>query len=164
MLKDEKQWDNWNRSLKSLAHAHDIYQVFDANYTATTAEEIDLFEFKQKIMYAVFQQTVLTDQGKALVRAHEADFDAHAVYLALADYASKSTKSSLEASHILSYITNTKLGDGTWKNTTQSFILHWQEQLRIYETLLYHSSRLWQMMSSILCCRMLSFQLKCFVL
>jgi hypothetical protein len=69
------------------------------------------------------------------VHAHEADFDARAVYLALADYASKSTKSSLEASRILSYITNTKLGDGTWKNTTQSFILHWQEQLRIYETL-----------------------------
>jgi hypothetical protein len=65
MLKDEKQWDNWNRSLKSLAYAHDIYQVIDANYTATTAEEIDLFEFKQKFIYAVFQQTVLTDQGNS---------------------------------------------------------------------------------------------------
>jgi hypothetical protein len=58
-LKDENQWDNWNRSLKSLAHAHDIYHVIDGNYTPTTAEEIDLF-----------------DQGKALVCAHEADFDA----------------------------------------------------------------------------------------
>ena len=136
MLKDEKQWDNWNRSLKSLAHAHDIYQVIDASYTPTTQEDIELFDFKQKFMYAVFQQTVLTDQGKALVRAHESDFDARAVYMALADYASKSTKSSLEASRILGYLTNAKLGDGSWKNSAQTFILHWQEQLRVYETLI----------------------------
>jgi hypothetical protein len=176
-LKDEKQWDNWIRSLKSFVHAHNIYHVIDANYTPKTAEEIDFFEFKQKFMYAVFQQTVLTDQGKALVCAHEADFDACAVYLALADYASVSTKSSLEASRILSYITNTKLGDGTWKNTTQPFILHWLEQLHIYKTLVplqfccsvsmrlwYLSNQLWQMTSSELCCRTLSFLLKCFEL
>jgi hypothetical protein len=39
----------------------------------------------------------------------------------------------IESSTILSYITSVRLGTGEWQGTTESFILHWQNQVRLYE-------------------------------
>ena len=36
---------------------------------------------------------------------------------------------------ILYYITSARLGDVSWKNWMHTFILHWQEQVRMYEAL-----------------------------
>jgi hypothetical protein len=33
----------------------------------------------------------------------------------------------------LIYITTARIGDGSWKNTAHSFILHWQDKIRLYE-------------------------------
>jgi hypothetical protein len=41
----------------------------------------------------------------------------------------------MEASNILSYITSTRLGTGEWKHSTEAFITHWENQVRIYERL-----------------------------
>ena len=84
-------------------------------------------------MYFVFNRNLLTDRGKALVRQHEVDWNAQAIYRALCDHASTSTKAALDASEILSYITSARLGDGSWKGTTHAFILHWQDQVCRYE-------------------------------
>ena len=31
-LREDKQWDKWNRSIKALACIHDCEDVFDINY------------------------------------------------------------------------------------------------------------------------------------
>jgi hypothetical protein len=68
------------------------------------------------------------------VRAHKTDYDAQNIYQKLVDHHLKSTKAAMDSSTILSYITSAKLGDhGTWKGTTESFITHWQDQVRLYE-------------------------------
>ena len=41
----------------------------------------------------------------------------------------------MDTSSILTYITTAQLGIGTWKGTTHAFILHWQDQVRKYQTL-----------------------------
>jgi len=56
-------------------------------------------------MYAVFQCTLLTDQGKAFVHQHADDYDAAEVYAKISAYAMQSTKASLDSSKLLSYIT-----------------------------------------------------------
>ena len=38
----------------------------------------------------------------------------------------------IESGTLLRYITSAKINDGKWKGTTEGFILHWQDQLRIY--------------------------------
>ena len=105
----------------------------DATYSPSTQDEHDLFVEKQKYLYAVLESKVLTDQGKAIVREHESDFDAQAVYRKLLDYHLKSTKAQIESATILSYITSVRLGSGEWKGTTEAFIIHWQDQVRLYE-------------------------------
>ena len=71
-----------------------------------------LFEEKQKYMYAVFERTLLTDQGKAYVCEHQEDFDAQAVYDKISTYAQNSTRAALDSSRLLSYITSVCCGDG----------------------------------------------------
>ena len=132
-LKDEKFHDLWHRSFANQARAQDVSDVIDASYVPTTPEDIALFTEKQKYLYAVLETKVLTDRGKAIIRDHENDFDAQEVYKQLQAHHLKSTRAMIESSTILSYITSVRLGDGTWTSTTEGFITHWQNQIRLYE-------------------------------
>ena len=86
-------------------------------------------------MYAVFEKTLLTDKGKALVRSYQKTYNAQAIYRELQQYALLSTKANMDASSLLAYITTSNLGDGKWRGTTHAFILHWQDQVRKYHDL-----------------------------
>ena len=134
-LRDDGAWDNWHRATVAQARAQDVSEVLDASYKPTNTTEKDLFDEKQKYMYAVLEKTLLTDKGKALVRAHQRKYDAQTIFRELSSYALKSTKAAMDASSLLTYITTSRLGDGKWQGSTQSFILHWQEQVRKYHTL-----------------------------
>jgi hypothetical protein len=88
-------------------------------------------------MYAVFEKHLMSNKGKALVRTtYHKDADAQAVYWDLSDYALSSTKASMSSRDLLTYITSSRLGDGTWKGGTHSYILNWQDQLRKYQDLI----------------------------
>jgi hypothetical protein len=39
----------------------------------------------------------------------------------------------MESSVILLYVTSSRLGEGTWNGTTKSFIINWQNQVRLYK-------------------------------
>jgi hypothetical protein len=66
------------------------------------------------------------------VRAHHANADAQAIYRELSQYALQSTKTSLDLATLLVYTTSAKLGDGKWKGMTHAFVLHWQDQIRLF--------------------------------
>ena len=121
-LKDLKQWDAWCIETKAQAKAQNVEQVFDAKYKASSASDKELFEQKQKFMYAVFTKKLLTDKGKSLVREHDTDGDAQTIYRQLFMHAKRSTKASVDASELLAYITTSRLGTGLWKGSTESFI------------------------------------------
>ena len=133
VLKEEKFNDTWHRTFATQARAQDVMQVLDPTYTPSNAEEQDLFDEKQKYVYAILEQKVLTDRGKGFVRKHENDYDAQKVYQKLVDHHLKSTKAMIDSSSILSYITSVRLGSGVWKGTTETFIIHWDNQVRLYE-------------------------------
>ena len=132
-LKEEKFNDSWHRTFETQARAQDVYNVLDPNYKPMSQEEMDLFVEQQKYVYAVLESRVLTDYGKSLVRDHEQDFDAQSVYTKLRAHHLKSTKAMIESSTILSYVTSVRLGKGEWKGTTEAFIIHWMNQVRLYE-------------------------------
>ena len=108
-LKEQSHFNNWNRSVIAQARAHDISEVFDLNYSPTTAEDIELFTQKQSFAYSVLNRCLLTDQGKAFVREHEADYDAQAVYIKLIAHAKVSTSAELTKDQLIEFLTLTKL-------------------------------------------------------
>jgi hypothetical protein len=123
------------------ARAQDVHKILDTSYLPTSSEDQQLFAMKQEFMYAVFERTLQTDMGKALVRHHESDFDAQALYQSLLEYSIKSTKASLDTSKLLAYITSAQLGDGSWTGKLKTFILQWQDKLRQYEKLVKDNQR-----------------------
>ena len=133
-LKNQNQWDDFNRKLVATARAQELSEVLDVKYSPKTDEK-DLFDKKKSFIYSVFVSTLLIDQGKKFVREYEDDYDAHRIYKKLLTHAKESTKASIDSSNILSYITSARIDDGTWRGTTVAFILHWQEQIRLYESL-----------------------------
>jgi len=75
------------------------------------------------------------DEGKALVQSYKSIADAQKIFNDLCHDALRSTHSSIDSSRLLSYITSVRIGDGHWNGTSHSFILHWQEQVWLYESL-----------------------------
>ena len=134
-FKQQRFWDEYNRNLIATARAQDLSEVLDPTFIPRTSDDTELFDKKQSFMFAVFVKTLQTDNGKKFVREHEHDYDAQAVYIKLLNHAKSSTQAAIESSNILSYITSARIGDGKWRGTTESYILHWQEQVRLYESM-----------------------------
>ena len=116
-LKDERHNDAWHRSFMTQARAQGIDDALDGSYVPSTDEEKDLFQEKQKYLYAVLETKVKTDRGKLIVRKYDQTYDARAVYLELSEHHTKSTKAAMSAAALLSYITSERLGTGQWKGT-----------------------------------------------
>jgi len=141
-LKDEGKWKDWYRDMKNVAHTHGVQRVLNSSYTPIGADDIALFQEENYFIYAVLDRNVKISQGKAYVREHENDMDGQTVMTKLMNYLTKSTKASLQASELLTYITTAKLGDGTWKGKAQEFILHWENKVREYNSLVPSAERM----------------------
>ena len=64
-------------------------------------------------MFAVFTDIISTEKGKSLARKHNNTGNAQLIFQELVAHATDLTKASVKSSDLLSYITSTKLGDGT---------------------------------------------------
>ena len=129
-LKDDSAYDAWNCNTISQARAQGLEDVLDEKFKPTTAQEQELFNEKQKFMYAVFESTLKTDTGKSTVRKYQKTYDAQSVCKEVVAFYVKSTKGALDGGDLLTYITTPHLSSGDWNGTTHAFILHWQDQVR----------------------------------
>jgi hypothetical protein len=134
-FKMEQQLVSWQQSTLAQARVQDVADVLDPAYAPSLPEDKLLFEEKQKYCYAVFEQKLQTDKGKALVHENKAMLDAQAMYAVLLDHYTKLVKASLDQSQLMVYITSIKIGDGSWHGPVASFILNWQDKLREFEKL-----------------------------
>ena len=134
-FKQQQFWDEYNWNLIATAIAQDLSEVLDPTFSPRTSDDTELFDKKQSFMFAVFFKTLQTDNGKKFVREHEHYYDAQAVYIKFLNHAKSSTQAAIESSNTLSYITSARIGDGKWRGSIESYILHWQEQVRLYKSM-----------------------------
>jgi hypothetical protein len=135
VIKDNKQWDSFYRTLRAQTSYQDVDDVLDPNYKPKSTEDIELFQEKQKYMYSVFERILQTDEGKVIVRSHDADRNAQLIYGEILQVMTKSTEAMMDSSDILSYLTTTKISDGSWRGTTKAFLLNWVDKLRLFHEL-----------------------------
>jgi hypothetical protein len=126
VLKQDSQFDSWNRETLAFATAQDCHNVFDPNYTPQGRDEVDLFHLQKNFIYSIFVSNLQTDIGRKLVRNNT---DPQYIYAELVEYYEKSNRASLDGAQLLEYVTSVRL-DETWRGTTQAFVLHLQEQFR----------------------------------
>ena len=131
-IKNESNWVSWNRAFLAHVYAQQVDNIIDPNYVPTPSK-VPLFTRQQDYVYSILNRVLQTDKGKDIIRKYQATRDAQRVYKEFKDHCEKSTKASIDRDAILTYLTTARLGDGNWKGSTTSFILHWVDKVRSYE-------------------------------
>jgi hypothetical protein len=75
-MKDELWNDNWHCTFANQARAQDVSDVLNASYLPPIPTGIDLFQEKQKYIYAILKFKLETAKGNAILCKYESMFDA----------------------------------------------------------------------------------------
>ena len=106
----------------------------DPNFTPGSDEyEQQLLEEQQDFLYSVLISSLKTEFSEALVKDHEGDAQL-ILDLIHEHHTGNSQYSRAEINRITKYLTNIKLDD-TWRGTNESFLMHYNDQLRLLDSL-----------------------------
>ena len=113
----------------------------DPNFTPGSDEyEQQLFQEQQDFLYSVLISSLKTDFSEALVKDHEGDAQL-ILELLHEHHTGNSQYSRSEINRITKYLTNIKL-DHTWRGTNESFLMHYNDQLRLLDSLVDSDEKL----------------------
>jgi hypothetical protein len=114
-----------------MNHTH---LVLDDNYVPQDDNEKDVFWEMQTFMYSVMADHLKTDKRKSLVSQYERTRDTQSIYRDLVKHALDLTSAWVSGDDLLRCITTARYPDN-WRGTAFYFVLHWQEQVWLYERL-----------------------------
>ena len=134
IFKNERYYNTFIRHFKATAKAQGLNSLMDPNFTPGSDEhEQQLFQEQQDFLYSVLISSLKTEFSEALVKDHEGD--AQLILELLHDHhTGNSQYSRAEINRITKYLTNIKLDD-TWRGTNESFLMHYNDQLRLLDSL-----------------------------
>ena len=113
----------------------------DPNFTpGSDKHEQQLFQEQQYFLYSVLISSLKTEFSEALVKDHEGD--ARLILDLLHEHhTGNSQYSGAEINRITKFLTNSKL-DHTWRGTNESFLMHYNDQLRLLDFLVDSDEKL----------------------
>ena len=141
ILKNERYYNTFICHFKATAKAQGLNTLMDPNFTPGSDEyEQQLFQEQQDFLYSVLISSLKTDFSEALVKDHEGDAQ-HILELLHEHHTGNSQYSRSEINRITKYLTNIKLDD-TWRGTNESFLMHYNDQLRLLDSLVDSDEKL----------------------
>ena len=134
IFKNERYYNTFIRHFKATAKAQGLSTLMDPNFTPGSDEYgQQLFQEQQDFLYSVLISSLQTDFSEALVKDHEGDAQL-ILELLHEHHTGNSQYSRSEINRITKYLTNIKLDD-TWRGTNESFLMHYNDQLRLLDSL-----------------------------
>ena len=113
----------------------------DPNFTPGSDEhEQQLFQEQQDFLYSVLISSLMTEFSEALVKYHKGDAQL-ILELLHEHHTGNSQYSRAEVDRITKYLTNIKLDD-TWRGTNESFLMHYNDQLCLLDSLVDSGEKL----------------------
>ena len=141
IFKNEKYYNTFIRHFKATAKAQGLNSLMDPNFTPGSDEyEQQLFQEQQDFLYSVLISSLKTDFSEALVKDHEGDAQL-ILELLHEHHTDNSQYSRSEINRITKYLTNIRLDD-TWTGTNESFLMHYNDQLRLIDSLVDSDEKL----------------------
>ena len=141
IFKNERYYTTFIRHFKATAKAQGLNSLMDPNFTPGSDEyEQQLFQDQQDFLYSVLISSLKTDFSEALVKDHEGDAQL-IIELLHEHHTGNSQYSRSEINRITKYLTNIKLDD-TWRGTNESFLMHYNDQLRLLDSLVDSDEKL----------------------
>ena len=141
IFKNERYYNTFICHLKATAKAQGLNSLMDPNFTPGSDEyEQQLFQEQQDFLYSVLISSLKTDFSEALVKDHEGDAQL-ILELLHEHHTGNSQYSRSEINRITKYLTNIKLDD-TWRGTNESFLMHFNDQLCLLDSLVDSGEKL----------------------
>ena len=141
IFKNERYYNTFIRHFKATAKAQGLNSLMDPNFTPGSDEyEQQLFQDQQDFLYSVLISSLKTNFSEALVKDHEGDAQL-IIELLHEHHTGNSQYSRSEINRITKYLTNIKLDD-TWRGTNESFLMHYNDQLRLLDSLVDSDEKL----------------------
>ena len=141
IFKNERYYNTFICHFKATAKAQGLNSLMDPNFTPGSDEyEQQLFQDQQDFLYSVLISSLKTDFSEALVKDHEGDAQL-IIELLHEHHTGNSQFSRSEINRITKYLTNIKLDD-TWRGTNESFLMHYNDQLRLLDSLVDSDEKL----------------------
>ena len=141
IFKNERYYNTFIRHFKASAKAQGLSTLMDPNFTPGSDEYgQQLFQEQQDFLYSVLISSLKTDFSEALVKDHEGDAQL-ILELLHEHHTGNSQYSRSEINRITKYLTNIKLDD-TWRGTNESFLMHYNDQLRLLDSLVDSDEKL----------------------
>ena len=141
IFKNERYYNTFIRHFKATAKAQGLNSLMDPNFTPGSDEhEQQLFQEQQDFLYSVLISSLKTEFSEALVKDHEGDAQL-ILELLHEHHTGNSQHSRAEINRITKYLTNIKLDD-TWRGTNESFLMHYNDQLRLLDSLVDSGEKL----------------------
>ena len=141
IFKNERYYNTFIRHFKATAKAQRLNSLMDPNFTPGSDEhEQQLFQEQQDFLYSVLISSLKTEFSEALVKDHEGDAQL-ILELLHEHHTGNSQYSRAEINRITKYLTNIKLDD-TWRGTNESFLMHYNDQLRLLDSLVDSDEKL----------------------
>ena len=141
IFKNERYYNTFIRHFKATAKAQGLSTLMHPNFTpGSDAYGQQLFQEQQDFLYSVLISSLKTDFSEALVKDHEGDAQL-ILELLHEHHTGNSQYSRSEINRITKYLTNIKLDD-TWRGTNESFLMHYNDQLRLLDSLVDSDEKL----------------------
>ena len=141
IFKNERYYNTFICHFKATAKAQGLSSLMDPNCTAGSDEyEQQLFQEQQDFLYSVLISSLKTDFSEALVKDYEGDAQL-ILELLHEHHTGNSQYSRSEINRITKYLTNIKLDD-TWRGTNESFLMHYNDQLCLLDSLVDSDEKL----------------------
>ena len=141
IFKNERYYNTFIRHFKATAKAQGLSSLMDPNFTPGSDEyEQQLFQEQQDFLYSVLISSLKTDFSEALVKDHEGDAQL-ILELLHEHHTDNSQYFRSEINRITKYLTNIKLDD-TWRGTNESFLMHYNDQFCLLESLVDSDEKL----------------------
>ena len=128
-FKDDVFWTKSKESFMDTLESQGLDHLIDETHKPTN-KELDVTQMKW--LYDVMSSKFLAPAAKAIVIANKKDKDTRKLWKELIEHYGASMSGMLRAQKISGYLTSTRLHEIGWRGLIQNFILHWQEQARIY--------------------------------
>ena len=141
IFKNERYYNTFIRHFKATAKAQGLNSLMDPNFTPGSNEhKQQLFQEQQDFLYSVLISSLKTEFSEALVKDHEGDAQLN-FELLHEHHTGNSQYSRAEINRITKYLTNIKLDD-TWRGTNESFLMRYNDQLRLLDSLVDSGEKL----------------------
>ena len=141
IFKNERYYNTFIRHFKATANAQGLNSLMDPNFTPGSDEHAQqVFEEQQDFLFSVLISSLKTEFSEALVKDHEGDAQL-ILDLQHEHRTGNSQYSRAEINRITKYLTNIKLDD-TWRGTNESFLMHYNDQLRLLDSLVDSGEKL----------------------